>query len=425
MKILYLVHQFFPEYCSGTEKFVLNLATMMQRMGNKVKVITYSFYEDSFYDEIVGNILVKEFTYKGIPIKAFKYRQSPVDTHYALENKDLSQVADNFINDEGPDLVHIGHPMRVGELIRATNRLEIPYVITLTDFFLMCPKVVLSTSEGQLCTGPERGSICIDMCNEIPNSLIQQRLKSAEEILFNAKKVVAPSEFLANLFKKEFPAIEFEVVNHGISFSKRKKNRKRYTKEDGLVFCYAGTLAPHKGVHILIEAFKNIASPKAGLEIYGSGPDKLYIKKLMDLAEKDVRIKFCGQYWEDNVGNIFTNVDVVIVPSLCYESYSLVMHEAFSCNVPVIASSIGNLGEKIIDNFNGFTFKPGDSSYLTKLLYSLIKNPERLNELKVNLRYGIVPSVEQEAYAYERIYRQVINYKTYDIKKGGFNGEIS
>jgi hypothetical protein len=42
MKILYLVHQFYPDAYQGTEKFVLQLAQHCQAAGHEVKVITYS-----------------------------------------------------------------------------------------------------------------------------------------------------------------------------------------------------------------------------------------------------------------------------------------------------------------------------------------------------------------------------------------------
>jgi len=94
MKILYLIHQFYPEFYTGTEKFVLNLSRMMQKAGNRVKVITYSFYEDSFYDQRRGEILCKEFLYKGTPVLAIKHKQVPKDLHHALENTALAEIAD-------------------------------------------------------------------------------------------------------------------------------------------------------------------------------------------------------------------------------------------------------------------------------------------------------------------------------------------
>lgn len=51
MRILYLIHQFYPECFTGTEKIFLNVVTMAQKYGHRVKVMTYSSYEDSSYDQ--------------------------------------------------------------------------------------------------------------------------------------------------------------------------------------------------------------------------------------------------------------------------------------------------------------------------------------------------------------------------------------
>src|SRR5215510_55359 len=125
MKVVYLVHQFYPEFYSGTEKFVLNLAGMTQQAGNKVKVITYSFYEDLSYDRRRGKILCKEFIYRGIPVLAIRHTRLPEDLYHTLENEELSEIASDLINEEHPDVVHVGHPMRISALIRALPPLGI------------------------------------------------------------------------------------------------------------------------------------------------------------------------------------------------------------------------------------------------------------------------------------------------------------
>src|SRR5689334_6482406 len=155
MKIVYLVHQFYPEYSTGTEKIVLNLATMMQSCGHRVKVLTYSFYPPSFYDRRLDRIAIKAFIYAGVPVLAFRYRHTPRSIHFDFDNRELSRVADDLIRREKPDVVHAGHVMRVGELLKSAMHLGIPHVITLTDFFLMCPKYTLLRSDGSLCYGPE------------------------------------------------------------------------------------------------------------------------------------------------------------------------------------------------------------------------------------------------------------------------------
>jgi len=411
VKILYLVHQFYPECYTGTEKFVYNIALMTQKFGNKVKVITYSFYEDTYYDKSIGNILVKEFVYKGIPVLAFKFKNEPYDLHFGLKNPGLYDFAENIIKDENPDIIHVGHPMRVSEFIKVALKLNIPYIMTLTDFFLMCPKGILITSNGNLCIGPERGIICDKMCSELSKVYIESRLKEAELILMNAKKILSPSKFVASMFKKEFSNLKVDIVNHGIRYKYIKANNKTYGYRENITFCYAGSLNYHKGVHILLQAFKSIENKDIKLKIYGSGP-KEYINKLKDIVKNDDRVEFCGVFSEEQVGSILSSVDVIVVPSTWYENYPLILHEALACNIPVIASNLGGMAEKIKDGFNGFTFNTGDYKSLKEKMEFIIDNPQVLNEIKKNIRREVViPTIEQEAYNYLKIYENLYNVK--------------
>jgi glycosyltransferase involved in cell wall biosynthesis/SAM-dependent methyltransferase len=407
MKIVYLVHQFYPELYTGTEKFVLNLSRMVQKAGNRVKVITYSFYENSFYDQRRGEILCKEFLYKGIPVLAIKHKQLPDDLHHAIGNAALAEIAGDLINVEQADIFHIGHTMRVGALTQALQPLGIPYILTVTDFFLACPKVNLMPSRQPLCSGPERGEACGRLCPELQSDYIHKRLESAKSILFNARSVIAPSAFVARVFNGEFPGLDVKVTHHGLSFERLKRNQKTYANGDRVVFCYAGSFNPHKGVHLLIEAFKTISSGNALLKIYGSGPDKPYVDNLMAMAGGNKNIEFCGLYSEDKTGEILNSVDVVIIPSLCYESYSMILHEALACNVPVVATELGGLAEKIQDGVNGFLFNMGDSKHLQTVLQKIVKEPVVLNPLKRNISSMMIQGIEEEAYTYVKAYRLV------------------
>jgi len=404
MKILYLIHQFYPDNNTGTEKIFLNLAKMMQKYGHKVEVITYSFNKDSFYDQSKASIVFKEFVYQGIPVLAFRHKRIPEDINQALEDKDLSKVASYFISRKKPDVVHMAHPMRVFVLGKALQSLNIPYIVTLTDFFLICPKYTLITSKNTLCSGPERGRACQNLCPEFPTDLITRRLETAREILFNAKVVTSLSGFQASLFEKEFPGLAIKVVNPGLRYSVLKNNRRIYRKGYEIVFGYAGSLNAHKGIDILIDAFKKIVTNNVVLKIYGSGPKENYVKAV---AEEDRRILFCGVYSDHQLGEVMAGFDVVIVPSLWYETYCLVMHEAFACGVPVIASDVGLMAEKIKKDVNGFSFRMGDSEDLREVLQKVADNPTILNTLRHNINRIATRSVEQEAYTYERVYVQI------------------
>jgi glycosyltransferase involved in cell wall biosynthesis len=82
------------------------------------------------------------------------------------------------------------------------------------------------------------------------------------------------------------------------------------------------------------------------------------------------------------VGRVLAGADVVVVPSLWYENSPVVIQEAFAAGVPVIASQIGALAEKVRHGENGLLFPPGETGALRKLLDSLIEHPAQIEELR-------------------------------------------
>jgi glycosyltransferase involved in cell wall biosynthesis len=419
MNILYIVHQFYPESHTGTEKFLLNLASALQRDGHFVQIVTYTFSRDRSNPADKQNLSTHDYVYRGLPITAVRHHRSPIDINVACDIPDIHRFALEYMQKRRPfDLMHIAHPMRLAPFAAAARECGIPYMVTLTDFWMMCPRITLQTVSGSLCSGPEGGNACGRFCPEYDSAFLRDRTARCNDILSSAAALVSPSKFLAAVFEKEFPGSNPRVIPHGMDFRYLCSNTKKYSDNDPVVFAYCGGMAEHKGVHLLIKAFRNIPPGKGILKLYGSSSnDTGYYSYLKKIAGSDDRIHFCGTYRNELVGEIMSDIDVLVMPSLWYENYPLVLHEALACGVPVIASSIGGMSEKIRDSVNGFTFNPGDEKHLEEKLRFVLSAPGILNHLKdtINREY-LLPPVEEEAYLYDRLYKSLIGQQAHELE---------
>jgi glycosyltransferase involved in cell wall biosynthesis len=406
MKLLYVVHQFYPEFSSGTEKFVFNVSSAMQKDGHAVHVVTYTFQEQLGKKQ--GDLLVREYSYRGIPVTAVRSVKLPMNINTAWNSGALATFAQQLLNEQKPDLLHIAHPMRLGGFAGEAERMGIPYVVTLTDFWTICPKITLQTSSGDLCAGPKGGEECSRWCPELDPQIVRSRLHQAVHMLIKAKTVLVPSSFVASLIRTEFPELKVKVIPHGLPRPHSMRFVNAYRRGDKLVFAYAGGLALHKGVHVLLAAFRKVKGA-AELRIYGSQfQQQNYFNLLQEIADRDSRIRFCGGYSDDQLDTIFQELDVLVLPSLCYETYSFSVHEALSRGVPVIASRLGIIEEVVQDGIFGFVVRPGDIDELARTMEKLLADPGQLNDLKARLASYTAPLLEEEAYLYERVYRSAI-----------------
>ncbi|MBW7454691.1 glycosyltransferase [Paenibacillus sepulcri] len=407
LNILYIVHSFYPESYTGTEKFVFNMARSMQSKGHRVKVVTYSKGALESYPHAVGEVVYREYDHEGIPVLAYRHQHmDPADT-FETGNPDLTLFAKKVIEMEKPDLIHFGHPMRAMEFMQTSALLGIKYVITLTDFWFICPKSTLLQTSNALCPGPEMGENCRIHCL-LPDA--QQRLGTHIPLLRSASKVISPSASLASLFQNSLPDLDVEVLNHGMKYETIRANERVYQAGDPLTLFYGGSLSPHKGVHLILEAMSMIPTDRLKLKIYGSGPSD-YTELLEQAAAADNRAALCGLYSEEDIQQLYQEVDIAVVPSIWYENYPLVLHEALASRVPALVSDIGGMAEKVKDGFNGFTFRVGDAGHLAERILEILDNPMLLNEFKANMKQVQIPAIEEEAEAYERIYHSLVRSK--------------
>ena len=123
-------------------------------------------------------------------------------------------------------------------------------------------------------------------------------------------------------------------------------------------FLFIGRLSKEKGMDYLLNTFR-----ENGLElrIGGEGP---LIRQVKDACGRVRNILYLGNLTKEQVLLEMRNCTALIFPSLWYETFGLVIIEAFSVGLPVIANKLGSVSSIVTDEYNGLLFEGGNSSAL-------------------------------------------------------------
>jgi glycosyltransferase involved in cell wall biosynthesis len=321
------------------------------------------------------------------------------------------------IQEFSPHLIHfmhlIGFPPQLPEL---ASDLGVPYIITIHDFWYICERIKLIKKNGAICSGPGmRCGICLtkNKLNMVGHLFraVKSRLRYGKfrEILGGAKALFfcshdLRSKYLSNIEDPDFKK-KCVVLKYGIDNARFSRQREYAGKKGGVTFGYLGAIIPEKGVHILLQAFKEMPE-SCELHIYGHGK-KRYIASLKEqIRDFASRVRFLGPYSYHETPEVLRNIDILVVPSLWPEAYGIVAQEARVAGIPVIASNTGGLGEQIYDGVNGFLFRPGNVQELRQKMMFLLED-RKAKAINLTLDFN-ARDISQCAQDYAACYKAIL-----------------
>jgi glycosyltransferase involved in cell wall biosynthesis/SAM-dependent methyltransferase len=413
MNILFSLHQFFPHHYTGTERLVLNLSKQLQKNGHRVKVLTYGIIETDDY-RCQDGFLIKEYIFEGVPVISVRHVNIPEDISFTIFDPSMEKILHSILQKNSFDIIHVCHPMRTATVIKVAKKHNIPVLLTITDFWLMCPRVIASTPQGNLCNGSADGKECIAECyGPLWSEKIQRRFTEATQVFTMVSRVVFPTEFLQSMFLKKMFSGQSGLIRFGNDYCYIRDNTKHYTEKSEVTLGFLSSLLPHKGAHILVKAFIQADQNNLALKIYGDPLHEMEYFEQLKNQSKEHRIEFLGRYNNKDMENILQDLDVVVLPSMWWENTPLVMLQALAHKVPVIVSDFPGMTEIINNGVNGFVFRPGDDEHLKEILIQLGKNPILINDIKNNISYS--KRIEEEAFEYEVLYKEILSNFSPDI----------
>ena len=413
MRILFVLHQFFPEFSSGTERVTQNLARMAQRAGHYVQVLSCAVQPGTVQGQPNAHVAgAMDIVHEGVPVMLLPRASLPSTADYSLDvAEDLSGVLATWMQEQRFDIVHVLHPMRMVTAVKAAQQCKLPYILTLTDFFLPCSRVNLVNLRNQQCEGPNQGQRCAQDCKVPPwnSETLKLRFRQAADLLASASVCVAPSTYVAQRYQEAFAGLRIQVIPHGIDLL----NLLRYAQPpqanrtgDGiLTLGYIGTIVPQKGLQVLLQALALAPELPVRLKVVGSvHGDPVFGETVHRLAGADTRVELMGQLDAAEVGQVLSTLDVLCLPSVVPESYSLVLRESAALSVPALVSNLGAPAELIAATGAGQAVPAGDKYAWAEALQQLHGNPLILTQWRMTLPLPL--RMEEEAFLYESLYRQ-------------------
>lgn len=148
---------------------------------------------------------------------------------------------------------------------------------------------------------------------------------------------------------------------------------------------YIGRLGSEKGVHALIDAWRQWGEAAPVLEIIGDGPERDNLENTAS-QNSPVKIRFLGQLPFSDTQQALARSCLLILPSLWFEGFPMVIREAFALGVPVAASRLGSMPDIVTEGQNGVLFTPGDAQDLLRKVRDVWERQERLAVMAVNAR---------------------------------------
>jgi glycosyltransferase involved in cell wall biosynthesis len=237
------------------------------------------------------------------------------------------------------------------------------------EHWLVCPTHVLWRKGREVCTG--RQCISCQLHARRPPQLWRMT-GLLERHLHHVDRFIAMSEFSRDKHREfGFPR-EMDVLPYFLpdaDASATPTASPTASPHPRPYFLFVGRLEQIKGLQDVLPAF---AGPgEADLVVAGDGT---YGETLRQLADGNPRVHFLGRVSGSTLDRWYQHAVALIVPSLCFETFGIILLEAFRQSTPVFARRLGPLPELLKESGGGASF--GTRAELESLMSRILREPE-------------------------------------------------
>lgn len=175
------------------------------------------------------------------------------------------------------------------------------------------------------------------------------------------------------------------VVPNGVyvdQFAQAPQNPAWRGTDESPTIAFLGRMnEPRKGLDILVRALPQIARRYPGVRLLVAGPGERdeVIKAVPEQMRG--RIEFLGMISDAEKASLFRSVDLYVAPNTGGESFGIILVEALSAGVPVVASDLEAFARVLDGGRCGVLFRTGDEADLARRVTELLDDPQRRADL--------------------------------------------
>ncbi len=436
MKILFVSCAYPPYHRGGVAKLLINLSAELTKRKQKVYVFS-----------LVDDLSIKKYATEDIEMNGHQIRfinipmSSLTDFYgrYCIKdyyNPDISPAFKAYLDDIKPDIVHFHAIQGLGaNLISEAHDRGYPTILTMHDMWWFCPNIFMTDLNLKPCKqnkiNTQQCINCLEKSRKIP------RIRNLDLKLF----IVNRDLYLKSILESDIDVVLTnsrilkENVRHNIirdiqvnenGIVKIPEIIDKPVNPNNIIFGFVGGKSELKGHAILLEAFRSIKLSNWELHIYGfeeikfknffdalyqnmknEGLISIFFRLLNTIKKKSIsgkNIKYFPSYSDSEKYNTLNTLDIIIIPSIIRESFSLIAREGLLLKKPIICSDCGGPEEVIENNVNGFIFKTNDAEDLKIKIYKILKQPSLIYKFKSNIDIHTIKSIEEQVNELESIY---------------------
>ena len=354
---------------------------------------------------------------------------SPANLNTQILDPKVKSMFIEFMDHNRFDLIHFHHILGLPiELISDVNRWHYPHIVSLHDFFLICPLAFMVSDPGSDCppcrfVNASGCARCIlrnqNYTNCTPEIIASQtywleyRYAMVKYILANSPYVSAVSHYVKSIFDEFMnKTININVVSPGIEYAYSFGSSESASRK--LVFAFIGSVHPIKRVDKLAQIFKKLHPEWHDyfeFRVYGDCPDKVYQEEIRRIYPET---KFFGSFDPKNLKEVLKVIDYLVIPS-AMETYGFVAREALHCGIWIISMEVGAIVSEIFSACTADLCR--DFNSMESVIHKRIREFAVHGEIKTT-SYGTyggcyrLPTILEEATAWAWIYKGLIrNYE--------------